>query len=54
MLLDQVFEKFEHVKWVFKRVNGKLKKVRKVISANDTENNKAQKKPMFPISKERK
>lgn len=54
MLLDQIFKKFEHVKWVFIRKNGKLKKIRKVIPANDTDDNKAEKKPMFPISKERK
>ena len=53
MLLDQVFSKFENVKWVFVRKDGKLKQVRRIIpSASDSENLKD--KPLFPISKERK
>lgn len=54
MLLDQVFDKFEPVKWVFARKNGKLKKIRRVmpsVSDTHTDNNK---KSLFPISKERK
>ena len=52
MLLDQVFERFEHVKWVFVRKNGKLKKVRRVIPHQDKDAG-VNDKPMFPISKER-
>lgn len=53
MLLDQVFDKIEHVKWVFMRKNGKLKKVRRVVPPLDAEP-VAKDKPLFPISKERK
>jgi len=53
MLLDQVFDKFENVKWVFVRKDGKLKKVRRVITAPLKFATK-QEKPLFPISKERK
>lgn len=54
MLLDQIFSKFEPVKWVFVRKNGKLKKVRKVIPSHTLDKTSSKKKSMFPISKERK
>lgn len=54
MLLDQVFNKFENVKWIFKRENGKLRKVRRVIPPQASEKSLNQEKPLFPISKERK
>lgn len=51
MLLNQVFDKFEHVKIVFVRKDGQLKKVRRTvihdIQQADT------KSTLFPISKER-
>lgn len=53
MLLDQIFSKFEPVKWVFVRKNGKLKKVRRTVPSHEMEH-KSKKKTMFPISKERK
>lgn len=53
MLLDQVFDGFEHIKWIFVRKNGKLKKIRKVIQ-QETPVPAESDKPMFPISKERK
>jgi hypothetical protein len=52
MLLDQVFDHFDHVKWVFVRKDGKMKKVRRAVSYQKDDT--AGKKPMFPISKERK
>lgn len=53
MLLDQVFEKFEHIKYVFVRKDGKLKKVRRIIPMQDLDRVEP-KKSLFPISKERK
>lgn len=53
MLLDQVFDKFEHVKWIFVRKDGKLKKVRRIIPSH-TDSIITKKKSLFPISKERK
>lgn len=53
MLLDQVFDKFEPVKWVFARKNGKLKKIRRVMPSTEASVT-SQQKSMFPISKERK
>jgi len=52
MLLNQVFDKFEHVKIVFVRKNGKLKKVCRTI-VHDIENKTDTKDTLFPISKER-
>lgn len=54
MLLDQVFDKFEPVKWVYIRKNGKLKRVRRVLPSSEYEKLSNQDKPLFPISKERK
>lgn len=54
MLLDQVFDKFEPVKWVFARKNGKLKKIRRVMPSTADTPTEDNKKPLFPISKERK
>lgn len=53
MLLDQVFDKFDHVKWVFVRKDGKMKKVRRTIPQQGTEVKGTEDKPLFPISKER-
>lgn len=53
MLLDQVFDKFENVKVVFVRKNGKLKKVRRSVP-DEVEVLDKTDKPLFPISKERK
>lgn len=52
MLLNQVFDKFEHVKIVFVRKDGKLKKVRRTI-IQDIESKSEEKDSLFPISKER-
>jgi len=53
MLLDQVFDRFDQVKWVFVRKDGKLKKVRRTIPQQGTEVEGTEDKPLFPISKER-
>jgi hypothetical protein len=53
MLLDQVFDRFDHVKWVFVRKDGKLKKVRRTIPHQTTATDSRTDKPLFPISKER-
>lgn len=54
MLLDQVFDRFDHVKWVFVRKDGKLKKVRRTIPHQTSSVDNSEDKPLFPISKERK
>lgn len=54
MLLDQVFDRFDHVKWVFVRKDGKLKRVRRTIPHSSTPSSPTDDKPLFPISKERK
>lgn len=52
MLLDQIFDKFEPVKWIYVRKNGKLKKIRKTVSEEKAV--KQSVTPMFPISKDTK
>lgn len=54
MLLDQVFDRFDHVKWVFVRKDGKLKRVRRITPRQEKAEAAPQDAPMFPISKERK
>lgn len=54
MLLDQVFNGFDNVKWVFIRKGGKMRKVRRIIPNQNTPVADSTEKPMFPISKERK
>lgn len=54
MLLNQVFDRFDHVKWVFVRKNGELKRVRRIIPHDVPSENNDKETPMFPISKERK
>lgn len=53
MLLDQVFDGFEPVKWVYVRKDGKLKRVRRIARQDSTQTFVSD-KPLFPISKERK
>lgn len=52
MLLNQVFDKFDHVKIVFVRKDGNLKKVRRTV-IHDVPEVSTENKPLFPISKER-
>lgn len=52
MLLNQVFDRFDHVKIVFVRKDGKLKKVKRTVT-HDIAQSPDREKPLFPISKER-
>lgn len=52
MLLNQVFDRFDHIKIVFVRKDGKLKKVKRTVT-HDVVHSADQEKPLFPISKER-
>jgi len=53
MLLDQVFNTSEHVKTIFVRKNGKLKRVTKPCTYTREPDTTIKNKPLFPIVKDR-
>lgn len=50
MLLDQVFDRYDHVKFIFVRTDGKLRKIRRIVDHETT--TQSADKPMFPIPKD--